>query len=43
MQLCREWDIPFIDHSKNLNPHKHLNRNTLHYNITGNRISVDNI
>ena len=43
MQLCRDCNIPFIDHSKNINPHKHLNRSKLHFNITGNRIFVDNI
>ena len=36
IQLCRDCNIPFIDHSKNINPHKHLNS-------TGNRIFVDNI
>ena len=41
MQLCRDCNIPFIDHSKNINPHKHLNRSKLHFNITGNRIFVD--
>ena len=43
MQLCRDCNIPFIDHSKNINPHKHLNRSKLHFNITCNRIFVDNI
>ena len=41
MRLCRDCNIPFIDHSKNINPHKHLNRSKLHFNITGNRIFVD--
>ena len=43
MQLCSDCNILFIDHSKNINPHKHLNRTKLHFNITGNRIFVDNI
>ena len=30
MQLRRDCNIPFIDHSKNINPHKHLNRSKLH-------------
>ena len=42
IQLYRDCNIPFIDHSKNINPHKHLNRSKLHFNITGNRIFVDN-
>ena len=41
MQLCRDCNIPFIDLSKNINPHKHLNISKLHFNITGNRIFVD--
>ena len=43
MQLCRDCNIPFIDHSENINPHKHFNRNKLNFNITGNKIFVDNI
>ena len=43
IQLCRDCNIPFIDHSKNINPHKHLNRSKLHFNITGNRMFIDNI
>ena len=43
IQLCRDCNVPFIDHSKNIIIHKHLNRSKLHFNITGNRIFVDNI
>ena len=43
IQLCRDCNIRFTDHSKNINPHKHLNRSKLHFNITGNRIFVNNI
>ena len=44
IQLCRDCNIPFIDHSKNKHyVDKHLNRNKLHFNITGNRIFLDNI
>ena len=43
MQVCRDCNTPFIDHSKNINPQKHLNSSKLHFNITRNRIFVDNI
>ena len=43
MQLCGDCNIPFINQSNNINPHKHLNRSKLHFNITGNRIFVANI
>ena len=43
IQVCRDCNTPFIDHSKNINPHKHLNSSKLHFNITRNRIFVDNI
>ena len=43
MQLCGGCNIPFINQSNNINPHKHLNRSKLHFNITGNRIFVANI
>ena len=43
MQLCRDCNILFTDHSKNINPHKHLNRSKLHFNFTGDRIFVDDI
>ena len=43
IQLYRDCNIPFIDHSKNINPHKHLNRSKSHFNVTGNRTFVDNI
>ena len=43
MQFCRDCNIPFIDHSKNINPHEPLNRSKLRFNITGNKIFVNNI
>ena len=43
MKSYRDCKVPFIDHSKNINPHKHVNRSKLHFDITGNRIFVENI
>ena len=28
--MCKEFEIPFIDHGKRINPKKHLNKSKLH-------------
>lgn len=43
IEICKEINIPFVDHSWHINPNKHLNTNKLHFDVAGYKTDVDNL